>query len=128
MKEKTESALKKPRVDPSGSVHATGSSAGASVEELAEAVAKGEAEARMAAERAEEALVRVLDKRRFSAMQVIGQFNRGFIIASDGADLYIVDQHASDEKARYENLRRMTVLHEQPLVIPARLELTPAEE
>jgi len=61
-------------------------------------------------------------------MQVLGQFNKGFIIAADGADLYIVDQHASDEKARFESLRENTVLHQQPLVVPMRMELSPAEE
>lgn len=31
-------------------------------------------------------------------MKVIGQFNLGFIIAEVGGDLYILDQHACDEK------------------------------
>ena len=40
----------------------------------------------------------------FSKMQIIGQFNNGFIITKLGGDLYIIDQHASDEKFRYEAL------------------------
>ena len=36
-------------------------------------------------------------------MEVIGQFNLGFIIARVDDSLFIVDQHASDEKFRYEH-------------------------
>ncbi len=34
---------------------------------------------------------RVLSKSNFSDMRVVGQFNRGFIIARLGADLFILD-------------------------------------
>lgn len=34
-------------------------------------------------------------------MRIIGQFNLGFIIAELDGDLYILDQHACDEKYRY---------------------------
>lgn len=43
---------------------------------------------------------RVLDKADFSKMRVIGQFNLGFMIAEYRNDLYILDQHACDEKYR----------------------------
>lgn len=34
-------------------------------------------------------------------MRVVGQFNRGFIVAQAASgDLFILDQHASDEKYR----------------------------
>lgn len=33
-------------------------------------------------------------------MHIIGQFNLGFIIARLDRDLYILDQHACDEKYR----------------------------
>ena len=33
-------------------------------------------------------------------MSVLGQFNLGFIIAQLDQDLYILDQHACDEKYR----------------------------
>jgi DNA mismatch repair protein PMS2 len=33
-------------------------------------------------------------------MRIVGQFNLGFIIAALGTDLYILDQHACDEKYR----------------------------
>lgn len=49
-------------------------------------------------------------------MRVIGQFNKGFIICQHGDDLFIVDQHASDEKFRYENLCVNHEFTSQPLV------------
>lgn len=36
----------------------------------------------------------------FLKMDVIGQFNLGFIIAELNGDLFILDQHACDEKFR----------------------------
>jgi len=44
-----------------------------------------------------------------------------------GPDLFIVDQHASDEKYNFERLQRGTVLQRQPLLHPQPLDLTPAE-
>ncbi|KAF1315546.1 Mismatch repair endonuclease pms1, partial [Globisporangium splendens] len=74
------------------------------------------------------ALQRVLKKDDFKRMQVLGQFNLGFIIGKLDDDLFIVDQHASDEKFNYETLQQTTVLHQQPLVRPLPLELTAGEE
>jgi len=74
------------------------------------------------------ALQRVLKKEDFQRMQVLGQFNLGFIIGKLDSDLFIIDQHASDEKFNYETLQRTTVLHQQPLVRPLPLELTAGEE
>ncbi|KAF4045456.1 MutL C terminal dimerization domain [Phytophthora infestans] len=74
------------------------------------------------------ALQRVLKKEDFKRMQVLGQFNLGFIIGKLGNDLFIIDQHASDEKFNYETLQQTTVMHQQPLVRPLRLELTAGEE
>lgn len=45
--------------------------------------------------------------------QVLGQFNLGFIIARHRDDLFIVDQHATDEKYNFERLQRDTVLQGQ---------------
>lgn len=85
-------------------------------------------------------------KKSFLDMRVIGQFNLGFIIASlktgqhqskqdtarssraDGTQLFIIDQHASDEKFRFEALNRESRIDRQPLVSPYRLQLTPAQE
>uniref|UniRef100_K3WIM5 MutL C-terminal dimerisation domain-containing protein n=1 Tax=Globisporangium ultimum (strain ATCC 200006 / CBS 805.95 / DAOM BR144) TaxID=431595 RepID=K3WIM5_GLOUD len=74
------------------------------------------------------ALQRVLKKDDFKRMQVLGQFNLGFIIGKLDDDLFIIDQHASDEKFNYETLQQTTVLHQQPLVRPLPLELTAGEE
>ena len=73
-------------------------------------------------------LERVFRKDDFSRMRVVGQFNLGFILAALGDDLFIVDQHASDEIYNFERLQRETTLNRQPLISPAPLDLTAAEE
>lgn len=58
-----------------------------------------------------------MPKSDFENMEIIGQFNLGFIITRLDADLFIIDQHASDEKFRfegYENRARVTC---QPCVV-----------
>ncbi|KAL0371438.1 UNVERIFIED_CONTAM: DNA mismatch repair protein PMS1 [Sesamum angustifolium] len=62
------------------------------------------------------------------AAEVIGQFNLGFIIGKLDQDLFIVDQHAADEKYNYERLSQTTVLNQQPLLRPLKLEVSPEEE
>lgn len=74
------------------------------------------------------ALQRVLKKDDFKRMEVLGQFNLGFIIGKLDDDMFIIDQHASDEKFNYETLQQTTILHQQPLVRPLSLELTAGEE
>ncbi|RLM96883.1 hypothetical protein BBO99_00006819 [Phytophthora kernoviae] len=74
------------------------------------------------------ALQRVLKKEDFKRMEVLGQFNLGFIIGKLDNDLFIIDQHASDEKFNYETLQQTTVMHQQPLVRPLMLEVTAGEE
>jgi DNA mismatch repair protein PMS2 len=49
-------------------------------------------------------------------MEIIGQFNHGFIVTKLGSDLFIVDQHASDEKFNFEDLQESTVLQTQKLI------------
>jgi len=49
-------------------------------------------------------------------MEGVGQFNLGFIIARLAGDLFIVDQHAADEKFNFETLQRCTRLKPQKLV------------
>lgn len=49
-------------------------------------------------------------------MEVIGQFNLGFIIAKLNSDLFIIDQHAADEKYNFETLQQATRLKPQKLV------------
>lgn len=60
-------------------------------------------------------------------MEVIGQFNLGFILARLGKELFIVDQHAADEKFNFERLQQITRLNKQPLLRPLPLNLTPSE-
>ena len=47
---------------------------------------------------AEKELTKNISKDMFKGMEVLGQFNLGFIIAKLDNDLFIIDQHASDEK------------------------------
>ncbi|XP_058084301.1 DNA mismatch repair protein PMS1 isoform X2 [Magnolia sinica] len=73
-------------------------------------------------------LERFFRKEDFGRMEVIGQFNLGFIIGKIDQDLFIVDQHAADEKYNFERLSQSTILNQQPLLQPMRLELSPEEE
>ncbi|KAF5368077.1 hypothetical protein D9758_004384 [Tetrapyrgos nigripes] len=101
---------------------------------------------------AEAKLSRVIDKKDFEKMDVIGQFNLGFVIVrrrkrglqrgdstvedqvlskEDAAsldDLFIVDQHAADEKYNFETLQQTTVIQSQRLFRPQALELTASDE
>lgn len=83
----------------------------------------------------EERLSLTVTKADFNEMQIIGQFNLGFIIAvrpptatSPTSDLFIIDQHASDEKYNFERLTATTALVSQRLVHPHPLQLTAVEE
>ncbi|GAA5905773.1 hypothetical protein JCM8208_000892 [Rhodotorula glutinis] len=98
---------------------------------------------------AEATLSRIVSKDDFAQMEVVGQFNLGFIIArrrvsvtggtsvkgkeraapSDTHDdLFIVDQHASDEKFNFEKLQAETVIQSQRLIAPRILNLASADE
>ncbi|KAL9622754.1 MAG: hypothetical protein Q9160_002872 [Pyrenula sp. 1 TL-2023] len=88
----------------------------------------------------EERLSLTVSKSDFAKMRIAGQFNLGFIIAkrqvietADGSknetdDLFIIDQHASDEKYNFEKLQRETVVGNQRLVQGKTLDLTAVEE
>jgi DNA mismatch repair protein PMS2 len=75
-------------------------------------------------ETAEERLSLTVSKEDFASMRIVGQFNLGFIIAvrerqCDGGDavedVFIIDQHASDEKYNFERLQAETVMQVQTL-------------
>lgn len=98
---------------------------------------------RLDAEDAEEKLSLSISKSDFEKMKIIGQFNLGFILASRAAEgisgdtvassdrddeLFIIDQHATDEKYNFERLQASTVVQSQRLVHPKTLELTAVEE
>ncbi|CAH2237901.1 mismatch repair endonuclease PMS2 isoform X1 [Pararge aegeria] len=76
----------------------------------------------------EEELSREISKDSFKRMDVVGQFNLGFIITRLDDDLFIIDQHATDEIYNFESLQKTTELTNQKLVIPQNLELTGVNE
>jgi DNA mismatch repair ATPase MutL len=77
---------------------------------------------------AEAELDRQLSKSDFASMAIYGQFNLGFLIVGHRQDLFIVDQHATDEKYNFETLQRTTVIGSQRMVAAQRLELTSVGE
>lgn len=98
---------------------------------------------------AEDKLSLTIHKGDFSKMKIVGQFNLGFILAvrpgasaahstatgaagpdnpRDDDELFIIDQHASDEKFNFERLQATTTVQSQRLVRPKPLELTAVEE
>lgn len=108
--------------------HCEGSLGLSTAEEHDELVGAGLGESDAAAEAT---LSRVVSKDDFEAMEVVGQFNLGFIIARRKVqpahsvrtdphdvhdDLFIIDQHASDEKYNFEKLQAETVIQSQRLL------------
>ncbi|KAK3398504.1 hypothetical protein B0T20DRAFT_469478 [Sordaria brevicollis] len=97
---------------------------------------------------AEEKLSLKISKSDFVKMKIVGQFNLGFIIAvrpassssepsssstqpppkGEDDELFIIDQHASDEKYNFERLQSITTVQSQRLVQPKPLTLTAVEE
>ncbi|KAJ7932955.1 MutL C terminal dimerization domain-containing protein [Mycena leptocephala] len=88
---------------------------------------------------ATEALARTISKDDFGSMEILGQFNLGFVITrrrkdkndESGAamdDLFIVDQHAADEKYNFETLQQTTRIKSQKLFRSQPLELTAGDE
>ncbi|KAK2789981.1 hypothetical protein FQN52_005789 [Onygenales sp. PD_12] len=96
------------------------------------------------AESAEARLSLSVSKEDFAKMRIIGQFNLGFILATRSQtnsntttpttadhkqdELFIIDQHASDEKYNFERLQAETTVQNQRLVKPKTLDLTAVEE
>lgn len=69
-----------------------------------------------------------LRKTDLKQMFVLGQFNLGFVICKLGNHLFILDQHAADEKFRYEFCWKNTKVLTQCLLSPLPLELSAADE
>ncbi|KAK4462820.1 mismatch repair endonuclease PMS2 [Cladorrhinum samala] len=108
------------------------------------------------AEDAEEKLSLKISKSDFTKMKIVGQFNLGFVLAvreassssssipsstppgtdqshtqtqqKEDDELFIIDQHASDEKFNFERLQATTTVQSQRLVQPKALDLTALEE
>jgi DNA mismatch repair protein PMS2 len=87
---------------------------------------------------AEEQLSLVVQKEDFRKMNIVGQFNNGFILATQRTiasekngrqtlQVFIIDQHASDEKYNFERLQASTEMQSQPLVRQLKVDLTPVE-
>ncbi|KAJ6219168.1 hypothetical protein RDWZM_004980 [Blomia tropicalis] len=70
----------------------------------------------------------LLTKQSFNRMKVIGQFNLGFIIAKIENDLFIIDQHAIDERQNFETLLKNPETESQKLVCPQNLRLNSLNE
>ncbi|KAI6173639.1 hypothetical protein M3Y98_01103000 [Aphelenchoides besseyi] len=69
-----------------------------------------------------------LIKEDFSNMLVIGQFNNAFILTRLGPHMFIVDQHASDEKYNFEQLQANERVKCQLLLKPKPLKLGAMDE
>jgi len=98
---------------PSGTPRSSGKEAGLDAEEDSTA---------------EQRLTLTVTKADFLNMRILGQFNKGFILTSRDNELFIIDQHASDEKYNFETLQATTVVQNQPLVIARNLELMAMDE
>ncbi|KAI6660844.1 Mismatch repair endonuclease PMS2 [Oopsacas minuta] len=79
-------------------------------------------------DKAEAELRKELSKDSFNLMEVVGQFNLGFIITRLGSHLFIIDQHATDEKYRFEVLQTTEHITSQPLITPLPLEMSVVTE
>ncbi|XP_062860037.1 mismatch repair endonuclease PMS2 [Trichomycterus rosablanca] len=77
---------------------------------------------------AEDELKKEISKDMFKDMEIIGQFNLGFIITRFKSDLFMIDQHATDEKYNFEMLQQHTVLQGQKLIVPQNLHLPAVSE
>lgn len=77
---------------------------------------------------AEQRLTLTVTKEDFFKMRVHGQFNKGFILTTRENELFVIDQHASDEKYNFETLQATTVVQNQPLVVPRVLDLMAMDE
>lgn len=67
----------------------------------------------------------------FSRMKPIGQFYDTYLLAQDGDELVIVDQHAAHERICYDKLKRQlreTTPDIQPLLFPISIELSHREQ
>lgn len=74
-----------------------------------------------------------LTKNDITKLKPIGQFNNGFIICSKSSDdnsteIFAVDQHAADERIRFEEIAANYSISCQKLVQPIRIEIAVEDE
>ena len=65
------------------------------------------------------------------ALKVVGQLKLTYIVAEGPEGMFLVDQHAAHERVLFDRLRRGSDAKEpqsQPLLEPATVELSPAQE
>ncbi|VDN57583.1 unnamed protein product [Dracunculus medinensis] len=67
-------------------------------------------------------------KNDFGLMEIIGQFNKGFIIVRLRDELFIVDQHASDEIYNFERFQKRAKIQTQRLISPQTLDIGSVRE
>jgi DNA mismatch repair ATPase MutL len=60
-------------------------------------------------------------------MEIIGQWNRSFIVTRLGSDIYAIDQHAACEAANFEQFRQSPRVERQPLLHPLLLPVSPED-
>ncbi|CCD25569.1 ATP-binding mismatch repair protein NDAI_0F02510 [Naumovozyma dairenensis CBS 421] len=77
-------------------------------------------------------LTLMVKKEDFKKMKIVGQFNLGFIIVTrkigNDYDLFVIDQHAADEKYNFERLQKITTFKSQRLIVPQPVELSIIDE
>lgn len=73
-----------------------------------------------------------LSKKDISMLMPIGQFNNGFIICSKISEkvteIYAIDQHAADERIRFEEIADKYSISCQKLVLPIKLDIALEDE
>ena len=74
----------------------------------------------------------IFSKVFFHDMNIVGQFNNGFIITklvgASRTDFFLIDQHAANEKFLFEQYYRNIKLNHQPLISPISLKINPSLE
>jgi DNA mismatch repair ATPase MutL len=71
--------------------------------------------------------VHLFEKGDFGKLEVIGQFNNGFILAelkSQKSEYFIIDQHAADERFNLETMVGSRKISKQTLVNPIKLDFS----
>ncbi|SDH54241.1 DNA mismatch repair endonuclease MutL [Alteribacillus bidgolensis] len=72
-----------------------------------------------------------ISKKKVPELEVIGQMHGTYILAQNENGLYIIDQHAAQERIFYEHYREKigeTNPHLQDLIVPVTFEVSPREE
>jgi DNA mismatch repair protein PMS2 len=71
---------------------------------------------------------RTFQRENFAVLEFLGQFNLAFLVARlHRHSLFIIDQHAADEKSNYEKFCDSLKLQTQLLLAPVPLELSPSD-